>query len=163
MVERGVRIDFRHDEGNVRFLAERGRIVDNHAACRRRNGGEFQGNATARTEQGDVYAFKGFLRQFFHSQHFSTEGYLFARGTGGGQKLQGADGKVACFQAGQDLDAHRSGGANDGNMGCLVHDCVRKWRNRFRMRTIVRVLGGKAIRDQVAGNCVRNRKIKKSC
>lgn len=137
------RVDFRHHQGHVRVLAEGGGIVDDHAARGRGNGGELQGNAAACAEQGDVHAVKGFFRQFFHSQHFSPEGDLFSGGPGGGQKLQGAYGKVACFQAGQDLNAHRSGGADDGNMGCLVHGCVRKWRNSVRMGMMIKVFSRK--------------------
>ena len=132
VVEGRFRIDFRHHQGHVRLLPEGGGIVNDHTARSRRDRSEFQGNASACAEQGDIHPIKGFFRQFFYSQHFPTESDLFSGGPGGGQKLQGTYGKIACFQAGQDFNAHRSGGADDGNMGCLVHDCCQKMTDIFR-------------------------------
>ena len=148
VVEGRFRIDFRHHQGHVRLLPEGGGIVNDHTARSRRDRSEFQGNASACAEQGDIHPIKGFFRQFFYSQHFPTESDLFSGGPGGGQKLQGTYGKIACFQAGQDFNAHRSGGADDGNMGCLVHDCCQKMTDIFRPPPIIRQPGHMAIRLQ---------------
>ena len=93
VVEGRFRIDFRHHQGHVRLLPEGGGIVNDHTARSRRDRSEFQGNASACAEQGDIHPIKGFFRQFFYSQHFPTESDLFSGGPGGGQKLQGTYGK----------------------------------------------------------------------
>ena len=109
------------DEGDGGVHAEGGGVVDDDGSGFDGVGGEFFGDATAGAEEGDVDAFEGVRGQFFDGQLLAFERHFLAGAAGGGEEGELADGEVAFLEAAQHFDAHRSGGADDGDVLELTH------------------------------------------
>ena len=110
-----LRIDLRHHQRNVIYIAEIAGVIDDHSAGSHSVGCvELAGLSAGK--KGDVDALEGSGSSGGNSIFLTAESDLFALGTFGSQQAQLPDGEITLGQDFHELVSYGAAGADDSNV-----------------------------------------------